>query len=120
MYKKVIDILVSDKVDYKALAIEIAKTNPSVFLKAYNSLNMPDTTFDHDLSPKMTASQYFGQEYGLHYYRNYCIAQTHYTRLIEKYGFESWLPTMIELLFPSGGYGLKRSKQLNLSEAKRK
>lgn len=50
-YSKVIDLIASGEVDYKAIAIKLAKASPSMFLRLYGDETAPTVTSKRLLSP---------------------------------------------------------------------
>ena len=114
MYKKVIDILMSEGVDFKAIGIEIAKTNPSVFLKAYNALNC--TLVE---APVKTPTQCFIEKYGADFYEKIRINFGQYTRLVERHGDKVWLKDLLILLFPHD-YCYEKIKAIKLIRSEEK
>lgn len=82
MYKKAIDILTMDNVDLKKIAIEIAKSNPSIFVKAYytaNGMKCPNTLIGKC--------------------RNLDIDEKTLIKIFESYGDRKWLPEYLKLCF---------------------
>lgn len=93
MYKKAIDILMADETDLKtmkAIAVEIAKSNPSVFVKAANIV----------LSPELQdAGTYFNRKHGDDFFRTLNIPAHIYENFINKYGKENWLKDVLTHMF---------------------
>ena len=100
MYKKVIDILSGNDVNFRDISISIAKSNPSIFIKAYEETTAPEAHHDHDLAPRQTATEYFVARNGSCYYRHFNISSSLYVAMVSRYGFEDWLPGLFGFLFP--------------------
>lgn len=86
MYKKAIDILTMKDVDLKRIAIEVAKSNPSIFISAYqSSIGMS------------TLEKFFDAKSPIEMCKNLNISDNALARVVEKYGSKKWLPQFIEL-----------------------
>lgn len=121
MYKQAIDILMNKEVSLEDIAVMIAKSNPSVFVKAANAILNPEVPN----SPE----KFFLDKMGENFYGNFALPHHIFTSFIGKYGYEEWLPEVLTHLFNYGAdrtvgqkisaiKALRASKSCGLKEAK--
>lgn len=110
MYKKAIEYLMAEDIDFKAVCIEVAKSNPSVFVKAFEKV---DGKIDEVI---------------WHAHKGLYLPIENFTIMFEKWGRVEWFEEVMSFLFsdPGGGqekiraikvhrnasgYGLRESKE---------
>ncbi len=84
MYKDVINIIGMEDVDYKAIAIEVAKASPSAFVKAFRKTveggaNISENTFSFLATLDIPASKF--------------------DAIVRQIGHESWAQEILTLLY---------------------
>ena len=84
MYKSAIDIISRNDVDFKAIAIEVAKSNPSVFVKAFN---------------KSTTNETNTMESGFSFFESLDMSRSKFNAVIGVIGHQSWAQKLMTLLF---------------------
>jgi len=135
MYKKAIDIIASEDIDFRAIAIQIAKSNPSIFVKAANIVADPrmQKTYPafagEDCSPAPIEWKMFHDANGNNFKNTICCNVFAYQKIVNKYGDREWLASVLRYIFPvddtpmqkieaikavraAEGIGLKESKWL--------
>ena len=95
MYKKAIDILTMKDVDLDRIAIEIAKSNPSMFVKAFNTLSDKSHVTKINRIGRMFFDE-FGEPSEFYHLE---ISEEILIKIANKYGNKSWLIEYINFVF---------------------
>lgn len=125
MYKKVIDILMDDDADLLAIAVQVAKSHPSVFVKAYESITDPRlqkvypafASSGSSAAADMANWNAFHSGNLKHFGDNLRCSQFVYKTIVNKYGHKVWLSELLSLVFGKMYERPERIKAIKLVRA---
>lgn len=96
MYKKAIGYLMAEDIDFKAVCIEVAKSNPSVFVKAFEKI---DGKID---------------EIVMYAHKGLYLPMDKFVPMFEKWGREEWFEGVMSFLFSNENGGQEKIKAIKI------
>lgn len=125
MYKKAIDIIASEDIDFRAIAIQIAKSNPSIFVMAANIVADPrmQKTYpafaagEEDDSPVPIRWKIFHDANGNNFKNTICCNAPTYQKIVDKYGDKEWLASVLRYIFPVDDAPMQKIKAVKAVRA---
>lgn len=124
MYKKAIDIIASEGIDFRAIAIQIAKSNPSIFVKAANIVTDPRMqktypAFAGEETDSSTPIEWkmFHDANGNNFKNTICCNVFTYQKIVNKYGDKEWLASVLRYIFPVDDTPMQKIKAIKAVRA---
>lgn len=99
MYKRAIDILTAKDVDLAAIAIEVAKSSPSVFVKAHKALSGECV---NEQPEECTPLESFTRNSVEAVRSSLKLDDFAFNSIVREYGMRVWLPEVLTFLFGMG------------------